>query len=115
MNENSAVVLEILKLCFVMLTVPLQLLNIAFSICGIYPDLMHSSVYTKSTCGSCGQCYTPGHLVHIFLFFLTDMYLYNHMTLNHMTAYLYNRAILPGTPLFPSFVCPLLFSSYGSL
>ena len=55
MNENSAVVLEILKLCFVMLTVPLQLLNIAFSICGIYPDLMHSSVHTKSTCGSCGQ------------------------------------------------------------
>ena len=56
-----------------------------------------------------------GHLAHIFLSFLTDMYLYNHMISTHMTAYLYNRAILSGTPLFPPFVCSLLFSSYGSL
>jgi len=50
-----------------------------------------------------------------FSFFLTDMYLYDHMTSTHMTAYLYNRAILSGTSLFPPFVCFLLFSSYGSL
>jgi len=28
-----------------------------------------------------------------FFSFLTDMYLYNHMTSTHMIAYLYNRAI----------------------
>jgi len=40
----------------------------------------------------------------IFFFsFLTIMYLYDHMTPTHMTAYLYNRAILSGTPLFPSY------------
>jgi len=50
-----------------------------------------------------------------FFLFLPDMYLYDHLTLSHLTAYLYNRAILLGTPLFPSFVCFLLFSSYGSL
>ena len=50
-----------------------------------------------------------------FFFFLTDMYLYDHMTSTHMTTYLYNRTILSGTPLFPPFVCVLLFSSYGSL
>jgi len=65
------------------------------------------------------RCYAPEHLAHIFLFFsflfLTVMYLYNHMTLTHMTAYLYNRAILSGTSLFPCFVCFPLFSSYGSL
>jgi len=61
-------------------------------------------------------CYASRHLAHIFLsFFLSDMYLYNHMTSTHMTAYLYNRAILLGTPLFPPFVCFPLFSSYGSL
>jgi len=60
-------------------------------------------------------CYVPGHLAHIFLSFSTDMYLYDHMTLTHMTAYLYNRAASPGTPLFPPFVRLLLFPSYGSL
>jgi len=50
-----------------------------------------------------------------FFFFSTDMYLYDHMTSTHMTAYLYNRTILSGTSLFPPFVCFLLFSSYGSL
>jgi len=52
---------------------------------------------------------------HFFFLFLTAMYLYDHMTSTHMTAYLYNRAILSGTPLFPSFVHFLLFSPYGSL
>ena len=47
--------------------------------------------------------------------FPSVMYLYDHMTLIHMTAYLSNRAILSGTPLFPPFVRFLLFSSYGSL
>ena len=61
------------------------------------------------------RCYVLGHLAHIFLSFLTDMYLYDHMTLTHMTAYLYNRAISSGTPLFPPFVRSPLFSSYGSL
>ena len=60
-------------------------------------------------------CYTPGHLAHIFFLFLSDMYLYDHLILTHMTAYLYNRAIASGTPLFPPFVCFLLFPSYGSL
>ena len=41
------------------------------------------------------------------------MYLYDHLTTSHMTAYLYNRAILLGTPLFPPFVCFPLFSSCG--
>jgi len=50
-----------------------------------------------------------------FFLFLTDMYLYDHMIATHMTAYLYNRAILSGTPLFPPFVCSPLFSPYGSL
>jgi len=50
-----------------------------------------------------------------FFSFLTDMYLYNHMIPTHMTAYLYNRTILSGTPLFPPFVRSPLFSSYGSL
>ena len=49
-----------------------------------------------------------------FLSFLSVMYLYDHMTLTHMTAYLYNRATLSGTPLFPSLVRFPLFSSYGS-
>ena len=52
---------------------------------------------------------------HFFLSFLTDMYLYDHMTSTHMTAYLYNRAISSGTPLFPPFVRFSLFSPYGSL
>jgi len=60
-------------------------------------------------------CYAPGHLAHIFFLFLTTIYLYNHLTTSHMTAYLYNRAILLGTSLFPLFVCSPLFSSYGSL
>jgi len=52
----------------------------------------------------------------IFSFlFSTDMYLYDHMTSTHMTAYLYNRTILSGTSLFPPFVCFPLFSPYGSL
>jgi len=52
----------------------------------------------------------------IFFFsFLPVMYLYDHMIPTHMTAYLYNRAILSGTSLFPPFVRFLLFSSYGSL
>jgi len=52
----------------------------------------------------------------IFFFsFLTVMYLYDHMTSTHMTTYLYNRAILLETPLFPPFVRSLLFPSYGSL
>jgi len=50
-----------------------------------------------------------------FFLFSTDMYLYDHMTSTHMTAYLYNRAILLGTPLFPPFVRFPLFSSYSSL
>jgi len=50
-----------------------------------------------------------------FFLFLTTMYLYDHMTSTHMTTYLYNRAISLGTPLFPPFVCFLLFSLYGSL
>jgi len=50
-----------------------------------------------------------------FFLFLTAMYLYDHMTLIHMTDYLYTRATLPGTPLFPLFVHFLLFSLYGSL
>ena len=50
-----------------------------------------------------------------FFSFLTAMYLYNHMTPTHMTAYLYNRATSSGTSLFPPFVRLLLFSSYGSL
>jgi len=51
-----------------------------------------------------------------FLFlFLSIMYLYDHLTLIHMTAYLYIRALLPGTSLFSPFVCFLLFSPYGSL
>jgi len=50
-----------------------------------------------------------------FFLFLTDMYLYDHMTLTHMTAYLYNRAISPEHSLFPPFVRLLLFPSYGSL
>ena len=62
-----------------------------------------------------GKCYILGHLAHIFLSFLTDMYLYDHMILTHMTAYLYNRAILSGTPLFPPFVRFLLFPPYGRL
>ena len=50
-----------------------------------------------------------------FFLFLTDMYLYDHMTLTHMTAYLYNRATLPGISLFPPFVRFLLFPPYGRL
>jgi len=61
------------------------------------------------------DCYVLGHLAHIFLSFLSDMYLYDHMTPTHMTAYLYNRAILSGTPLFPPFIHFPLFSPYGSL
>ena len=64
---------------------------------------------------ACSVCYAPGHLAHIFLSFSTVMYLYDHMTSTHMTAYLYNRAASPGTPLFPPFVRLLLFLSYGSL
>jgi len=60
-------------------------------------------------------CYVLGHLAHIFLSFLTVMYLYDHMTPTHMTVYLYNRAILLGTSLFPPLVHFPLFSSYGSL
>jgi len=48
-------------------------------------------------------------------FFLSDMYLYDHMTTSYMIAYLYNRTILLGTLLFPPFVHSLLFSLYGSL
>ena len=70
--------------------------------------------YPVSICDE-AQCYAPGHLAHIFLSFLTDMYLYDHLTTSHMTAYLYTKAILSGTPLFPSFVCSPLFPSYGSL
>ena len=161
MNKNSAVVLEILKLCFVMLTVPLQLLNIAFSICGIYPDLMHSSVYTKSTCGSCGQswcmissvsyyligqrfwlwclprgpgcpwthsvdqhhwswhshcspqiciilsvitfCYTPGHLAHIFLFFLVCYVLIQLWDLDSHDRLPVQQSHLVGNSIVPSF------------
>ena len=50
-----------------------------------------------------------------FFSFLPVMYLYDHMILTHMTAYLYNRTILSGTSLFPPFVRFLLFSPYGSL
>ena len=50
-----------------------------------------------------------------FFLFLIDMYLYGHMTTSHMTAYLYTRAILLGTPLFPFLIHFLLFSLYGSL
>jgi len=50
-----------------------------------------------------------------FFSFLTDMYLYDHMTSTHMTDYLYTRAVSSGTPLFPPFVHFLLFSTYGSL
>jgi len=50
-----------------------------------------------------------------FFSFLSNMYLYDHMTPTHMTAYLYNKAILSGTPLFPLFVRFPLFSPYGSL
>jgi len=50
-----------------------------------------------------------------FFLFLTDMYLYDHMTPAHMTAYLYNKAVSSGTSLFPPFVRFPLFSSYGSL
>jgi len=52
---------------------------------------------------------------HFSFFFLTVIYLYDHMILTHMTDYLYNRAALPGTSLFPPFVHLLLFSLYGSL
>jgi len=52
---------------------------------------------------------------HFSFFSSSDMYLYDHMISTHMTAYLYNRAILLGTPLFPPFVCSPLFSLYGSL
>jgi len=66
--------------------------------------------------GSPQLCYAPGHLAHIFfLSFLTDIYLYDHMTSTHMTAYLYIRAFLLGTSLFSPFVHFLLFSLYGSL
>ena len=52
----------------------------------------------------------------IFSFlFLTIMYLYDHLILIHMTDYLYNRATLSGTLLFPPFVWFLLFSLYSSL
>ena len=64
----------------------------------------------------------PSHLVTLlgtwptfFFLFLTVIYLYDHMTSTHMTDYLYIRAILLGTSLFPPFVCFLLFSPYGSL
>jgi len=50
-----------------------------------------------------------------FFSFLTNMYLYDHMIPTHMTAYLYNRADLLGTSLFPPFVCSPLFPPYGSL
>ena len=50
-----------------------------------------------------------------FFLFLSVMYLYDHLTSTHMTAYLYIRALLLGTSLFPPFVRFLLFSSYGSL
>ena len=50
-----------------------------------------------------------------FFLFSSDMYLYDHMISTHMTTYLYNRATLLGTPLFPPFAHFLLFSSYGSL
>jgi len=55
-----------------------------------------------------------GTWLTFFFLFLFDMYLYEHMISTHMTAYLYNSAILSGTSLFPPFVCSLLSSSYGS-
>jgi len=67
-----------------------------------------------------GALVTPGVTLlgtwpTFFFLFLTDLYFYDHMTSTHMTAYLYNRAILLGTSLFPPFVRFLLFSPYGSL
>ena len=50
-----------------------------------------------------------------FFLFLSIMYLYDHLTSIHMTAYLYIRALLLGTSLFSPFVRFLLFSPYGSL
>ena len=50
-----------------------------------------------------------------FFLFLLVMYLYDHLTTSHMTDYLYTRAILSGTLLFPLLVHSLLFSLYGSL
>jgi len=69
---------------------------------------------------SMGQPYIPSVMLlgtwpTFFFLFSTDMYLYDHMTSTHMTAYLYNRATSSGTPLFPSFVRFLLFPPYGSL
>jgi len=75
-----------------------------------HPQVRDNTVFKISP-----KCYTPGHLAHIFLSFLSVMYLYDYMTSTHMTTSLYNRAILSGTPLFPPFVCFLLFSLYGSL
>ena len=40
---------------------------------------------------------------HFSFLFLTDMYLYDHMTPTHMTAYLYNRSHLVGNFIVPSF------------
>jgi len=77
--------------------------------------LLHMICRLKISAFNMWDCYVPGHLAYIFFSFLPDMYLYDHMTSTHMTAYLYNRAILSGTPLFPLFVRSPLFSSYGSL
>ena len=38
-----------------------------------------------------------------FFLFLTNMYLYDHVTSTHMTAYLYNRSHLVGNFIVPSF------------
>ena len=67
------------------------------------------SLFASQVLRSCGTWVT------YFLSFLTIMYLYDHLTTSHMTAYLYIRATSPGTLLFPPFVRSPLFPSYSSL
>jgi len=68
----------------------------------------HSQLFVELTAGVT----LLGTWPTFFFLFLTDMYLYDHVTSTHMTAYL---ATSLGTPLFLSFVHFLLFPSYGSL
>jgi len=115
-----------LQLVYINATFPCHQLT-SFKLFSMPMDLVvplstdHTPASAAETCITCDMprckavCYAPGHLAHIFLSFLSVMYLYDHMISTHMTAYLYNRATLSGTPLFPPFVCSLLFSPYGSL
>ena len=54
-----------------------------------------------------------------FFLFLFDMYLYNHMTPTHMTAYLYKQSHLVGNSIVPSFcmspIVPFLWSSVTTI